>query len=222
MHTVLFDINETVIDHGALDPLFTAWFGDPAARREWFAQTLHFAMTLAATSEYRDFSEVGAAALDAVASRHGVQLPVHSLRHLREALQAMPAHADVVLALTMLREAGFRTGALSNNSLPLLRVQLRYAEIEGLFDDVISVSEAGALKPARAVYDFAIARLHSPRSQTWVVAAHGWDIAGATRAGLRGAFVARTGQAPDPFAPPEIVGSDLVAVARTIIDTVSG
>ncbi|MGH2615420.1 MAG: haloacid dehalogenase type II, partial [Thermomicrobiales bacterium] len=50
----------------------------------------------------------------------------------------------------------------------------------------------------------------------WMVAAHGWDIAGATRAGLRGAFVARRGQEPDPFAPPEIRGEDLAAVARAI------
>jgi 2-haloacid dehalogenase len=52
-----------------------------------------------------------------------------------------------------------------------------------------------------------------------MVAAHGWDIAGATRTGLRGAFVARPGQIPDPFAPPEITGDDLLAVAHAILVT---
>ena len=51
----------------------------------------------------------------------------------------------------------------------------------------------------------------------WMVAAHGWDIAGATRSGLRGAFVARPGQSPDPFAPPEIIADDLLALAHAIL-----
>jgi len=50
-----------------------------------------------------------------------------------------------------------------------------------------------------------------------MVAAHGWDIAGATRAGMRGAFVSRPGQSPDPFAPPEIIADDLLTVARAIL-----
>ena len=49
-----------------------------------------------------------------------------------------------------------------------------------------------------------------------MVAAHGWDIAGATRAGLRGAFVARPGQLPDPFAPPAQAADDLATLARQL------
>jgi 2-haloacid dehalogenase len=33
---VVFDINETVIDLAAFDPLFAEWFGDSAVRRDWF------------------------------------------------------------------------------------------------------------------------------------------------------------------------------------------
>ena len=65
---VIFDVNETMLDLGALDPLFVRWFGDAIARKEWFAQTLHFAMTLAATREFRGFGEVGAAALAEIAA----------------------------------------------------------------------------------------------------------------------------------------------------------
>jgi 2-haloacid dehalogenase len=82
----------------------------------------------------------------------------------------------------------------------------------------MSVDEAGALKPAPEVYDFAVRRLELAPGSTWMVAAHGWDIAGARRAGLRGAFVARPGQSPDPFAPPEIIANDLLTLAHTILD----
>ena len=60
---VVFDVNETLLEMGALDPWFMIWFGDRASRKAWFALTLHFAMTLAATRAYRGFGDVGVAAL---------------------------------------------------------------------------------------------------------------------------------------------------------------
>jgi 2-haloacid dehalogenase len=214
---VVFDVNETMLDLGALDPLFTRWFGDSTARKEWFAQTLHGALTLAATREFRSFGEVGVAALGELAHRRGVLLPDDSAARLRDAVLRLPAHFDVVPALRLLRDAGLVTAALSNNSLPVVQEQLQHAGLAPLFDEIMSVDEAGALKPAPEVYDFAVRRLALPPRSIWMVAAHGWDIAGATRAGLRGAFVARPGQSPDPFAPPEIVADDLLTIAHAIL-----
>jgi 2-haloacid dehalogenase len=214
---VVFDVNETMLDLAALDPLFTAWFGDPSARNAWFTQTLHLAMTLAATREFRNFSEVGAAALAMTAERAAVQLPADAVPSLREAIRELPPHPDVQPALRTLRQAGFVTAALSNNPLPVIREQMRRGELDSLFNEIMSVDEAGALKPAPEVYQFALARLKLPAGAVWMVAAHGWDIAGAMRAGLRGAFVARPGHMADPFSPPHIVANDLVALAHAIV-----
>jgi 2-haloacid dehalogenase len=214
---VIFDVNETMLDLGALDPLFVRWFGDPIARKEWFAITLHFAMTLAATRQFRSFGEVGAAALAGIADRRGISLPDEAAAQLRQAVLRLPAHLDVAPALHILRHAGLVTAALSNNPLPVVQEQLHQVGLSPLFAEIMSVDEAGALKPAPKVYDFAVRRLNLAPSSIWMVAAHGWDIAGATRAGLRGAFVARSGQSPDPFAPPEIVADDLVAVSHAIL-----
>ena len=214
---VIFDVNETMLDLGALDALFTGWFGDPIARKEWFAQTLHFAMTLASTRAFRSFGEVGAAALAEIARRRGILLPNDSAARLREAMLRLPAHLDVAPALRLLRDAGLRTAALSNNPLQVVQEQLHHAGLSPLFDEIMSVDEAGALKPAPEVYDFAVRRLNLAPGSIWMVAAHGWDVAGATRAGLRGAFLARPGQSPDPFAPPEIIADDLLAIAHAIL-----
>jgi 2-haloacid dehalogenase len=215
---VVFDINETVLDLEALDPLFASWFGETSARRAWFAQSIHFALTLAATREYRGFGAVGMAALETIADEREITLPAEAAVALRYALIQLPAHPDVKPALELLRSAGFTTVALSNNPLAVLHEQLRNAEIAPLFDFVISVEEAAALKPAPEVYRLPTERLQLPPRDTWMIAAHGWDIAGGIRAGLRGAFVARPGQIPDPFAPPEIIGDNLVAIAAAIIE----
>ena len=214
---VVFDVNETLLDLAALDPLFAEWFGRASVRREWFAQTLHVAMTLAATRAYRGFDEVGAAALAAVARQYGIDLDGDARARLRETLHHLPPHRDVEPALRLLREAGVTTAALTNNPLSVVREQMRHAGLRSLFDAVMSVEEAGALKPAPEVYRLAVDRLGLPPGSLWMVAAHGWDIAGAQRCGLRGAFVARPGQEPDPFSPPEVVAADLVVAARAIL-----
>lgn len=219
---VIFDVNETLLDLSALDPLFVTWFGDAAARRDWFAQTLHFALTLAATREYRDFADVGRAACATLADRRGVTVPADASEQLRRALRRLPPHADVVPALHHLRAAGVLIAALSNNPLAMLREQLTNAGLAHLFDDIMSVEQAGALKPAPEVYRLARRHLGPEARTVWMVAAHGWDIAGAMRAGLRGAFVARPGQLPDPFAPPEIIGADLVEVAHAVTRVMGG
>jgi 2-haloacid dehalogenase len=136
---------------------------------------------------------------------------------LRETLLCLPAHSDVEPALRALRGDGLTTAALSNNPLGVVQAQLRHAGLAPLFNEVMSVDEAGALKPAPEVYRFAAERLHLPPGSIWMFAAHGWDIAGATRAGMRGALVARPGQLPDPFAPPEIVAGDLLTLAHGIL-----
>jgi 2-haloacid dehalogenase len=50
-----------------------------------------------------------------------------------------------------------------------------------------------------------------------MVAAHGWDVGGAKRAGMKTAFVTRKGQALYPLAPaPDLMVSDIGALATKI------
>ena len=51
-----------------------------------------------------------------------------------------------------------------------------------------------------------------------LVAAHGWDIAGALAAGCRAAFVARPGAILYPHGPqPDVVAPDLAGVADALL-----
>jgi 2-haloacid dehalogenase len=69
---IVFDVNETLLDVGALDPLFARLFDDAAVRREWFGQMLQSAFVSTITDTYRDFGTIGMSALTMVADRHGV------------------------------------------------------------------------------------------------------------------------------------------------------
>jgi len=59
---VAFDVNETLLDTGALDPLFERHFGDAAVRPVWFSQMLQLAFVGGLTGRYVDFSSAQRAA----------------------------------------------------------------------------------------------------------------------------------------------------------------
>jgi 2-haloacid dehalogenase len=122
-------------------------------------------------------------------------------------------------ALERLRAAGFRTAALTNSTAAVEEAQLANAGIRGLFDEALTADDAKRLKPAREAYEAAAKRMGVPVSETRLVAAHDWDVAGALRAGATAAYVARPGMQWNPLIErPDVWGADLHAVAAQIIE----
>ena len=53
----------------------------------------------------------------------------------------------------------------------------------------------------------------------WFVAGHWWDVAGASYAGLRTAWISRTDLAyPDAMPAPDVAGPDLASVAALMLN----
>ena len=67
-----FDVNETLLDLGPLDPLFEQALGSAALRQTWFSQMLQVAFVGGLTGRYVDFSSAGRAALAMIAAAQGL------------------------------------------------------------------------------------------------------------------------------------------------------
>ena len=220
---IVFDVNETLLDLGALDPHFERSFGDPSVRKEWFNQLLQSALVATITDTYADFGAIGAAALDMIAARHGVTLSEEERTQILGGMHGLPPHPEVAESLGHLREQGFRLAALTNSTAEVGKKQLINAGLDGLFEQVLSADTVGRLKPAPEPYRMAAERLDVDLSRIRLVAAHAWDVAGALRAGCSAAFVARPGKVLDPLAPqPDIVGADLREVTDRILEVEQG
>jgi 2-haloacid dehalogenase len=71
------------------------------------------------------------------------------------------------------------------------------------FERLLSVEDAGVWKPARGAYRYAADQLGTDPAQMVMVACHPWDIDGARRAGMRTAWVNRSGGSyPATFGEP--------------------
>jgi len=220
VRTIVFDVNETLLDLAALDPLFVSIFGDASARAEWFGQMLQSAFLATITNAYTDFGTIGGAALGAVADRRGVDLTDEHRVQLGAGIRSLPPHADVRNALERLRDEGFRMATLTNSTPAAAEAQIANAGLGDFFAGILSADTVKRLKPAPDPYHHAAQTLGLAIGDLRLVAAHGWDIAGALRAGCAAAFVARPGRSFDPLAlVPDIIGSDMGEVVSQIIDT---
>ncbi len=214
----LFDVNETLLDIGSLDPLFEKAFGGAGVRRSWFSQVLQSAFVATITDTYSEFGAIGAAALEMTAEREGARLSEEDRRAILGGMRELPPHPEVPAALDLLRDAGLRLAALTNNTAEVAEAQLENAGLSGRFEKVLSADAVRRLKPAPEPYRAAAEALGVGTSEVRLVAAHAWDVAGAMRAGCAAAFVARPGMVLDPLAePPDVVGANLTAVAASII-----
>jgi 2-haloacid dehalogenase len=215
---IAFDVNETLLDLRALDPVFETLFGDAAVRPQWFAQMLQVAFVGAITDRYVDFTTCQRAALDMMAQRRGVTLAPVAPERVAATMRALPAHPDVPDALARLRAGGHRLAALSNSPQDVEQAQLAHAGLTDRFDAVLSADTVRALKPRREPYELVARTFAVSSGEVTLVAAHAWDLAGALAAGCRTAFVARPGMPRNPIdQQPDLVGADLAEIADLIL-----
>ena len=220
MVTIVFDVNETLLDLGALDEHFERIFGDKAVKGAWFKQVLQSALVanvLEQTGD-TDFGKMARMALHMTAMRHGIELSNADEHAVMGTMLTLPPHPEVPAALKKLDDAGFRLAALTNSSQMAAVMQLTTAGLASILYKIMSVQSAGKFKPAVEVYQMAAESLDEKPEDLWMVAAHDWDIAGAQNAGWKGAFVARPGMvvAPD-VRQPEITGKDMIEVVEILL-----
>ena len=216
--TILFDINETILDLASLKPKFKAAFGDEAATATWFSMLLHTSNVCVLTNIKTDFAILAGAMLDTIAARRGVELSDVMRDEILGGFSSLPPHADVKPALTRLRSAGYRTVAFTNSSLKLVRSQIDNAGLTEYYDEIVSVEETGSFKPDPRVYAFAASRVNRPLSELRLVATHDWDTHGAINAGMHAAYIDRSGAPYHPlYHRPDVYATSMDDIAEQII-----
>lgn len=216
---LFFDVNETLLDLSAMKTsVAQALDGRADLLPLWFTTMLQYSLVATVGDNYDDFGEIGAAAMIMVARNNGVTLSQEAARKAMLPIRSLPPHPDVRSALDQLKQAGFRMVTLTNSSQAGVDAQIKNAELLDMFEVRLSIEDIQLFKPHRHVYKWAARKMGLPLEECMLVAAHGWDIAGALWAGWRAAFLSRPGAQLYPLAPaPEIAEPDLIAAAKRLI-----
>lgn len=217
---LFFDVNETLLDLTQMKKQV----GKELNGREdllalWFTTMLQYSLVTTASGQYEHFGHIGAAALQMVAANNNIEISETKARDvIVNALRGLPAHPEVKSALAKLKENGYKLVSFTNSSNEGVKKQFESADLTQYFDARLSVEDVGKFKPSRETYDWAARKMGIKPNEAMLVAAHGWDIAGALWAGWRGAFISRPGAQLFPLAPtPEINETNLERIATQLI-----
>jgi 2-haloacid dehalogenase len=208
---VLVDVFETMLRVEALRSRFVDVGRPPEECPLFFARTLRDGMALTLAGDAPPFTDVARAALRSVT---GHTLSPEALAHVLDGLRELPPHTDVEPALMALARARVPAYAFTHGDPAVATAALDRAGLRTYLREVLSSQEVRAFKPAPRAYHWACERVDATPDRAALLAAHSWDVHGAMRAGLVGAFASRVeGGVPEVTDPPH-------AVAERLDDTV--
>jgi 2-haloacid dehalogenase len=215
---VIFDVNETLSDMSPMGSRFQDVGASAELARTWFASVLRDGFALAAVDATESFARIATDALRV--SLHGASLDratEEAVEHIMAGFTGLAVHPDVPEGVTALGASGLRLVTLSNGSASVARALLERAGIGDEFEALLSVEDAGVWKPAAGAYAHAVERCGIDPVEALLVAVHPWDIDGAARAGLRTAWVDRTGGPyPSYFTAPDFRVRSLPELAEQL------
>ncbi|MEH6711049.1 MAG: haloacid dehalogenase type II [Paraglaciecola polaris] len=216
---LIFDVNETLLDLETMrTSIGKALAGHDELITLWFSTMLHHSLVTTVTGEYHDFGKIGVAALMMVAQNNNIEITeAQAITAIKTPLLSLPAHPDVKSGLAALKAQGYKIVSLTNSSNKGVETQFKNAGLTEYFDERLSIEDIKVYKPDLRSYAWALKQLQVKPEEALMVAAHGWDVAGAKAAGLQTAFIARPGKALYPLAAkPDYVVKDLTELVQIL------
>ncbi|WP_343075585.1 haloacid dehalogenase type II [Pelagicoccus albus] len=218
---IFFDVNETLLDLEDLrSSVAVALDGRDDLLALWFSMMLHHSLVDATTERFHTFGEIGVAALMMIAESKGIELTEDEARiAIVTPLRSLPPHPDVKSGLERIKAKGTILVSLTNSSNLGVKTQFENAGLTEFFDQRLSVEDIKTYKPDLETYRWALEKMGVEAEEAMLVAAHGWDIAGAKAAGMQAAFITRPGKTLYPLAiEPDYIVSDLHELAEILED----
>lgn len=191
----VFDAYGTLFDFASAAAGCRDVLGDKAGALSalWRDKQLQYTWLRGLQGRHADFWQVTADALDF--TMESLRMEDAGLRaRLLGLYRTLRSFPEVPQVLKDLKQAGFVTAILSNGTPDMLADAVRGAGLDGLFDHVLSVEQAGVFKPHPDVYRLAVDALRVPAVAIAFQSSNAWDAHAASAFGMRVVWCNRYGQ----------------------------
>ena len=182
----------------------------------WFSQALRDAFAFSHAGKYKALKEILRAELPRTLKLLEIEVDSAQCDRVMATFSQLNLQPRAKEAFEILTEAGWEIIALTNGSKDATDKLLENAGVKKHFAEVYSCDEITTTKPHPDVYNLV---QNSSLENTWLVAAHAWDIAGAIGVGMKTAFVSSLEiDYLEAYPQPQILAKDLLEAARQIIN----
>jgi 2-haloacid dehalogenase len=146
----------------------------------WRTRQFEYQWLRALGGTYADFWSATQDALEFAADALKLPLTLRQRDSLMQGYRELTAWPDAKPALEALRARGLGLALLSNATPEILECGIQHADLEGIFDHVVSTDRIRSFKPDPRAYALGVSALGVAKEEILFVAAAGWDVAGAT------------------------------------------
>ncbi|MEM8648315.1 MAG: haloacid dehalogenase type II [Pseudomonadota bacterium] len=168
-----------------------------AVSKLWRDKQLQYTWLRSLMGAHAPFWTVTGEALDYALSFHGINNPDLRQR-LMDLYFELDAYDDARDCLTALKEAGLKTGILSNGNPEMLDGAVTSASLTAVLDEVMSIEDVGIYKPDNRVYQMAVERMSvAGPANICFVSANTWDAQAGSHFGFQVARINRFGLPDD-------------------------
>jgi 2-haloacid dehalogenase len=210
---VAFDVNETLLDLAPVGATLVELGQPEHLLPVVFGRTLLTGFAATVAGGWCRFRDAFDAALAQVSD-----LRADDRARVADAFGELAPHPDVEPALRVLAEAGVRVVTLSQGSPGVAEAGLSRGGITPLVEKTLSTELIRTWKPAREAYLWAAGSCGVAPDRLALVAAHGWDVQGAQRAGLTGAWFPRTERSyPAVYEPADVAAGSLGEAVEALL-----
>ncbi len=214
---VVLDVNETLFSLAAIGDAFDEVGLTADDLPLWFARVLRDGFAATAAGDPVAFPELARhhtrVLLDAASGAAGDD----AVERVVAAFGEVEAHPDVTAGLRALRDAGIRLVAFTNGSAAVVEGFLARSGLDDVVEEALDVTAAGAWKPHPAAYRWVCDHLDVDPGDAAMLAVHPWDVAGAMRVGMLGAWVDRDhARWPSWLTRPTVSAQSLTELAHTL------
>jgi 2-haloacid dehalogenase len=184
----------------------------------WRTRQFEYQWLRALSGTYADFRQVTEDALVFSARLLKLDLSPAQQSRLSDAYLEMKAWPDVAQALGELRKAGVRLAFVSNATARILQAGIANANLDGVFEHVLSTDQIRTYKPDPRAYQMAVDAFGLTKEEIGFVAFAGWDAAGAKAFGYSTFWANRLNLPAEELGmPADATGQTLAELVRFVI-----
>jgi 2-haloacid dehalogenase len=181
----------------------------------WRTRQFEYQWLRALSHRYLDFLQATEESLRFAAQQLRLEISANQQQQLISQWSKLPVWPDVSEAVTALRNAGLRLAFLSNMTRSMLQDGVKRAQLDGMFEIILSTDQIHTYKPDPHAYRMAETALKLRREEILFVAFAGWDVAGAKWFGYPTFWVNRLdAQAEELGVEADASGRDLNSLVR--------
>ena len=214
----IFDVNETMFSLSEIKNRFIESNLNSNLVDKWFNSTLKEGFANSHNGKFIDFFTVAKNELEKIFLVLKRNEYKKEIDFILDGFKKLMIHDDVKKSLELIYDENYKIVTLTNGSKQITESMLKHNNCEKYINRCFSIDELKVWKPNKEIYKFVCSEMNCMPSKAIMIACHGWDISGASTAGLKTGYIQNyESKLSDFYSEPDFFSKNCFSLIQKII-----